>query len=403
MNILFICDEYPPGQHGGIGAMTRTLARGMAAAGHRVFVAGLYPPGYGQKDYEEDQGVKVWRRRFGLDIGWIGNNYSLKDILLLKGLQKSGLLGLDAARSARRFYSFVLELIETHRIDIVEWPDYHEYFRYLPSSFAWPSLPVPLVIKFHGTVSYFRQQLKETVDPHCYRLEKRHIGRGNALVAVSRDTAEGYKVFYDLNKEVEVLYNSIELPENLYSAGSAGQTIVFSGALTRRKGVYALLEAWNRVHEKCPGALLRIFGKGKTGSFAASLTESARSSVRFEGFVTRDRLYPALSTAAAAIFPSYMECFAIAPLEAMTVGCPVINSERSSGPELIRSGVNGLLVDPDDPSGMAGAMISLIEDEALRTRFSENGRRTIEERFTIGRSVSDHIDLYAKQVACGKS
>lgn len=35
MNICFICDEYPPGLHGGIGTMTQVLARALTQAGHR--------------------------------------------------------------------------------------------------------------------------------------------------------------------------------------------------------------------------------------------------------------------------------------------------------------------------------------------------------------------------------
>ncbi len=194
MNILFICDEYPPGRNGGIGAITRMLARGMAAAGHRVFVAGLYTPGYGQQDYEEDEGVRIWRMRFASDIGLIGNNYSLKDAVLLKLLGRTGLMKLDATASAGRFHSFILELIEWFRIDIVEWPDFNEYFKYLPAGFGWPSLPVPLVIKFHGTSSYIHRQLREKIDPDTYILEKSHIGRGDALVSVSRDTADELQV-----------------------------------------------------------------------------------------------------------------------------------------------------------------------------------------------------------------
>lgn len=405
MNILFICDEYPPGKNGGIGSMTRTLARGMAAAGHQVFVAGLYTPGYGQKDYEEDEGVRVWRRRFGLDIGLIRNNYSLTDTLMLLTLRKSGLLRLDATRSAQRFHSFILELIEKFRIDIVEWPDFNEYFKYLPSAFTWPSLPVPLVIKFHGTASWFHRQMQEKADPRVFVLEKMHIGRGDALVAVSRDTADGYISFYGINKEISVLYNSIEIPDPAGIRGSrsvddrSGQTIVFSGALTRRKGIYSLMEAWNIVHRNDPTAILRVFGKGKKGVLLARLEASASDSVRFEGFVTRDKLYPALSTAAAAIFPSYAECFAIAPLEAMAFGCPVIYTRRASGPELIREGVNGLLVDPDDYRGIADAMMLLLANEGLRKTFSQNGRQTVEQRFGIGKSVADHLSFYERVIA----
>ncbi len=174
----------------------------------------------------------------------------------------------------------------------------------------------------------------------------------------------------------------------------SGQTIVFAGALARFKGIYSLMEAWNIVNSHYPGAILRIFGKGKQAPLRSMLTEGARRSVRFGGFVTRDELYPALSTAAAAIFPSYAECFAIAPLEAMAVGCPVIYTRRASGPELIREGVNGLLVDPDNPTEMADAIMLLLANEALRTVFSQNGRHTVEQHYYIRISVKDHLCFY---------
>ncbi len=42
MHVAFICNEYPPGVHGGIGAVTRTYARALVEAGHRVTVIGVY-------------------------------------------------------------------------------------------------------------------------------------------------------------------------------------------------------------------------------------------------------------------------------------------------------------------------------------------------------------------------
>jgi glycogen synthase len=47
MNILFICDEYPPGRHGGIGTVVQLTARALVSQGHNVVVAGFYDWAYG--------------------------------------------------------------------------------------------------------------------------------------------------------------------------------------------------------------------------------------------------------------------------------------------------------------------------------------------------------------------
>jgi glycogen synthase len=65
MNILYLCDEYPPCQHGGIGTVTQSLARCLASKGHQVFVAGFYPYYRESKSKETDQGVKVYRIFYG--------------------------------------------------------------------------------------------------------------------------------------------------------------------------------------------------------------------------------------------------------------------------------------------------------------------------------------------------
>src|SRR5690625_7674160 len=75
MNILFICDEYPPGMNGGIGTMVQVLSRELVKQGHQVTVIGLYPYYYGQKDYEVDQGVEVYRMRYGINFGRKHKNF----------------------------------------------------------------------------------------------------------------------------------------------------------------------------------------------------------------------------------------------------------------------------------------------------------------------------------------
>src|SRR3954469_5918867 len=59
MHICYLCNEYPPGTHGGVGSFTQTLARAMVARGHEVTVVGVYPAG--RRGEEEDRGVRVVR------------------------------------------------------------------------------------------------------------------------------------------------------------------------------------------------------------------------------------------------------------------------------------------------------------------------------------------------------
>lgn len=76
--------------------------------------------------------------------------------------------------------------------------------------------------------------------------------------------------------------------------------------------------------------------------------------------------------AALLIFPSRYEGFGIPPLEAMSLGCPVVASNAAAIPETV--GDAALLVSPDDAGGMKDAMLRIIDGPALRAELIEKGR-----------------------------
>jgi len=84
-----------------------------------------------------------------------------------------------------------------------------------------------------------------------------------------------------------------------------------------------------------PSLHLHLYGKGPVNDLKKLIDTDALSSVIFHGHVLREELLTALTTAAVAVFPSYSECFSMAPLEAMAAGCAVVYTCRTSGPELI--------------------------------------------------------------------
>jgi glycosyltransferase involved in cell wall biosynthesis len=158
MNILFICNEFPPGKSGGIGSATRQLAIALAAKGHRVLVAGLYQPGYGGADYEEIDGIQVWRKRIGIDGPFMQSGSIISKPLGLL-LRLSGLARRSTKMGLSSFLDFLGGLVAKYHVDIIEWPDFNEWFRFQGIEAISGRLKVPVVVKLHGTDSYIQHQL----------------------------------------------------------------------------------------------------------------------------------------------------------------------------------------------------------------------------------------------------
>ena len=78
MKVCYVCCEYPPALHGGIGAVVQNTARALVRRGHQVRVIGIYPTNETAPEYEEDAGVQVWRIRTSRrKLSWIPARYRL--------------------------------------------------------------------------------------------------------------------------------------------------------------------------------------------------------------------------------------------------------------------------------------------------------------------------------------
>lgn len=74
-------------------------------------------------------------------------------------------------------------------------------------------------------------------------------------------------------------------------------------------------------------------------------------------------------------------------MEAMAARKPVVATAVGGTPELVVHGVTGLLVPPEDPATLAGAMVQLIRDQELARQMGQAGRRRLEQHFSIGEMV----------------
>ena len=88
--------------------------------------------------------------------------------------------------------------------------------------------------------------------------------------------------------------------------------------------------------------------------------------------------------------------FALTPLHAMAAGCPTIYTSRGSGPELIEHGRTGLLIDPDRPESIAGAIVTLLRDASLARRLGAEGRSHVERNFSRNVILAQNEAFYRR-------
>jgi glycosyltransferase involved in cell wall biosynthesis len=120
----------------------------------------------------------------------------------------------------------------------------------------------------------------------------------------------------------------------------------------------------------------------------------AAKAAEFTGAVDHGTILQRLPNFDFAVLPSYSEAFALAPMEAMALGVPVVVSNMSSGPELVDNGEDGWLCDPRDPQTILGAMRRAALDPALRERVAGNARRKVETVFSYEAFIDRNILFY---------
>jgi starch synthase len=165
----------------------------------------------------------------------------------------------------------------------------------------------------------------------------------------------------------------------------------------RRKGLDVLLDAWELVRKERQDLLLLLVGTGRnTGELRrrADQDPSIRWIDRF--VLDREELWRYLSAADVYTLPSRHEGFAVAPIEAMACGLPVVATDASGVPDLLGSGDEGggVIVPREAPAALASALLRLLGDPRWAHELGARARRRAEQRFSlevVGGSLRDFM------------
>jgi glycosyltransferase involved in cell wall biosynthesis len=172
------------------------------------------------------------------------------------------------------------------------------------------------------------------------------------------------------------------------------------GRLVPAKGQHILLNAAKRLHRENRTIRLRFVGDGPD---RASLEQEAHEAgisdvVVFEGAVNQDRIRDLYRRADVFALASFAEGIPVVLMEAMAMQIPCVTTWITGIPELIRDGVDGLLVPPSDESALAFAIARLMDDMGLRERIGQAARLRVIEKYHLQKNVERLAAVFVERL-----
>ena len=198
--------------------------------------------------------------------------------------------------------------------------------------------------------------------------------------------SESWKQFYHSITSCTHIYivENIIAPPALQTVIKDGKFhLLFLGLIIEQKGIFDLLEAIvlykNVFNDKIH---LHIGGNGKVDMLMNFIKQhNIQEIVTYEGFVSGSKKSKLFNVADAYILPSYTEGLPVSILEAMSYNLPILSTPVGGIPEIVQTGINGILFQPGDKIAMVNAIMALSKNEKLRIEMGTHSYQHIEPFF----------------------
>ncbi|MBR4265593.1 MAG: glycosyltransferase family 4 protein [Bacteroidales bacterium] len=194
-----------------------------------------------------------------------------------------------------------------------------------------------------------------------HKIEKR-IGKSDKLTVIYNPCS----IIKETNKQNKINY------------------ILFSGTLYEGKGYKDFICAFAKIASNHSGWNIVLAGNGEEEQ-ARKLSKDLgiESQVKLLGWVNGEQKHQAFSEATAFCLPSYAEGFPMAVLDAWAYGLPVITTPVGGIPDVAIDGKNMLLFEPGDVDSLAKKLETIITDNNLRIKLSEESKKLAEGMFSL--------------------
>lgn len=172
-----------------------------------------------------------------------------------------------------------------------------------------------------------------------------------------------------------------EEPENI--------TFLFVGRFDYQKGFDILINAIKKI----PASLnYKFVIVGDYVNDSSKMPDSLNANIIFTGWLKREEIIIKYRECDVLLMPSRWEGFAMVPIEAFKYGMPVIASDNTSFPEIIKNGWNGSLIETGNHESLLEAILNIKKDDIKR--LSINSRKTYVDGFTSDKMNQKVMDIY---------
>lgn len=239
------------------------------------------------------------------------------------------------------------------------------------------------------------------------KLLSRRLRTATGITACSQQAADAVTGAGIPRERVTVIHHGLPLDDYPFVPGRPDDRIFFAGRLEPKKGLDSLLHACALLMNRGRRLTCVIAGAGSCLEDLKQLTEKLglSQSVDFVGWQSQAETRALLLGATLLALPSRRlndgdrDGIPNILLEALALGTPVVTTSASAASEVIADSANGLLVPPDDPTGLANALDAALSAKDLLGRIAKAGRMTAEELFDGSKNIAQLEAFFRRAVS----
>jgi glycosyltransferase involved in cell wall biosynthesis len=274
---------------------------------------------------------------------------------------------------------------------------FHSHFSTTVGLLMTRLFPLSMSMTIHGP--------EEFVDPDGFFLpDKIRTCRFVCAISHFARSQMAQLVPYELWEKFEVaplgIDSTVYEPAPFRSAPAPFE-IICVGRLTPFKAQHILLDSMKDLAAAGRNVRLRFVGDGPDRASLESRIHSLGlgGHVIVEGWKNQAEVRELYRQADIFALASSAEGVPVVLMEAMAMQIPCVATRITGVPELIRDGIDGLLVTPSDPEEMTTALVRLMDDPALRRRLAEAGRKRVQEKYHLATNVARLSEIFRRRLS----